>query len=65
MKVTKLMVLKQRLEELHPGKDFFIGYQCGLVEAGHRGPELHDDTCSIICSDEYREAKDSGFVYVQ
>ncbi len=31
----------------------FVGYQLGLVVAGYKGVELHDDTCNIITSAEY------------
>jgi hypothetical protein len=49
---TKLTFLKKSLEE-RGHSPFFIGYQCGLVMAGHRGKELHDDTCNIITSVEW------------
>jgi len=48
----KLAHLKEALEK-RGHAPFFVGYQCGLVMAGHRGIELHDDTCNIITSSEW------------
>ena len=33
--------------------DLFVGIQIGLLMAGYRGVDLHDDVCSIITSTEY------------
>jgi hypothetical protein len=57
---NKLSYLKDKLTAyFNPTTDnekFFIGYQCGLVMAGHIGKDLHDITCAIITSDEYKNA---------
>lgn len=46
--------LRVELQKLHPHNDMFVGYQLGLVEAGYKGVNLHDDTCKIITSDIFR-----------
>ena len=50
---NKMAYLKEELTKRHPGKEFFIGWQCGLVDAGVRDSRLHDDTCAIITSDNF------------
>ncbi len=50
----KITLLKKKLEELGHNA-FFVGLQCGLVKAGHKGADLHDDTCAVITSQEYLE----------
>lgn len=52
-RVTRLAYLFEKLRERHPDKEFFCGFQCGLVDAGVRDGRLHDDTCAIITSDGY------------
>jgi len=52
--MNKLMYLKQELTKLHPNNEFYVGMQCGLVEAGYTGKKLSDNTCAIITTDEYR-----------
>lgn len=52
MKQKKIAYLIDHLKDMGHS-DLFVGIQVGLVIAGYKGIDLHDDTCAIITSSEF------------